>query len=78
MQYTIQGDGQYRILRRAGGPMWSTDGIAPPTSWRVAILDSNAYGRVPLRDIALAANKVTARARCRERNWCGQTRWRDL
>ena len=58
MQYTIQGDGQYRILAEG----WWADveyrwGRATD-EWRVAILDSNAYGRVPLRDIALAANEV--------------------
>jgi hypothetical protein len=56
--YEIIGDAEYRIL--ADG--WWADveyrWDSATDKWRVAILDSNAYGRVRLTDVALAANEV--------------------
>ena len=58
INYTIQGDGQYRILAVGWWADVEYRWDRATDEWRVAILDSNAYERVPLRDIALAANEV--------------------
>ena len=57
-QYTTQGDGHYRIFADGWWADVEYKWDRETDAWRVAILDSNAYGRVPLTDIALAANEA--------------------
>ncbi len=72
--YEIIGDAEYRVF--ADG--WWADveyrWDRATDEWRVAVLDTNAYGRVALADIALAANQQSAWARCQPISWSGSTR----
>jgi len=58
LTYEIIGEGQYRVLAQG----WWTDveyrWDRATDDWRVMIPDTNAYGRIFLFDIALAANDV--------------------
>lgn len=56
--YEIIGEAEYRVFADGWWAdveyRWDRDS----GNWRVAVLDTNAYGRVALADIALAANKA--------------------
>lgn len=58
INYTSKGDGQYRIVADGWWADVEYKWDRATDVWRVAILDSNAYGRVALTDIALAANEA--------------------
>ena len=57
-RYEIIGNGQCRVL----APGWWADvryrWDRATDTWQVAVLDTNAYGRIALADIALAANQA--------------------
>jgi hypothetical protein len=57
-RYEIIGEGQYRVLAQGWWADVEYRWDRANDDWRVMILDTNAYGRVSLFDIALAANDV--------------------
>lgn len=56
--WTILGDGEHRVFAQGWWADVEYRWDRATDEWRVMILDSNAYGVVPLRTIALAANEA--------------------
>jgi hypothetical protein len=56
--YEIIGEAQYRVLAQGWWADVEYRWDRATDTWQVAVLDTNAYGRVALADIASAANQA--------------------
>lgn len=57
-RYEIIGEGQYRVLAQGWWADVEYRWDRATDTWQIAVLDTNAYGRIALADIALAANNL--------------------
>ncbi len=57
-RYEIIGEGQYRVLAQGWWADVEYRWDRATDDWRVMIVDTNAYGRISLFDMALAVNDV--------------------